>query len=241
MPLRSMRRNSDAAVCPFCGTPAGEAAECVACGHDLTCFEKLPLRSEWDSLEQTGSAAIEESVEEAPQSELNAVALAAALLGAAMCVVGLFLPANENPGFSQLESNSLIQHGAVVWTVVIFGAVFAVDLARAYQRRNPPSWWELAFPVTVGVSTARLLTGSTLYPIVNGSPDTTASGVHAAAGTGVYLVLAGALICGLGIIALRLAPGRMMKQCAACAENVLAEAQICKHCGHRLASPNIAG
>ena len=122
----------------------------------------------------------------------------------------------------------------MVWTVVIFGALFVLDLARAYQRKRQVSWWELVFPVTVAASTARLLKGSTLYPVVDGKVDSTQAGVHAAAGVGVYVILVGAVVCALGIWAMRQRAGRQLRQCPACAENVLAEAKRCKHCGERL-------
>jgi hypothetical protein len=160
MPL--IRRSNDPAVCGWCGTPTDGAGKCSGCGRDLTRFEKLPLRSEWARNQGIESQTVEEPVEATTAHyELNPVALAAALLGAGMCVVGLFLPATENPGFSQVESNSLIQQGTVVWIIVIFGAIFAVDLARAYQAKRPPSWWELIFPISVGISSGRLLKGDT--------------------------------------------------------------------------------
>ena len=89
-------------------------------------------------------------------------------------------------------------------------------------------------PVTVGITTVLLLRGTTVYPLLDGHLDTSVPGVHAAASTGVYLVLLGAVICALGIIALRRHPGRQLRQCPACAETVLAEARVCKHCGHQL-------
>lgn len=251
-----LRRHEDPAVCPGCGSPVGADDFCPTCGGDLRGYSDFPLRSEWEQddryphvLEQASEASraevarergererqVEESeaAEEPVRFELNPIALAVAIIGTAVVIVGLFLPANENPGFTNVEKDTLIQQGLVVGTVIIFGVLFAIDLARSYQRHRRPSWWGLVFPIAVFASTARLLKGSTLYPIMNGKADTSQPGTHAAAGTGVYVVLAGAVITAVGLAALRLWPGREMRQCPACAELVLAEAKVCRYCGHR--------
>lgn len=230
-------RRADVPVCHICGSSVQDEPACPNCGKDLRAYDKLPLRSDWERDQEIDMS--EPGDDDASERfELNPVALAATLLGAGMTVLGLFLPANENPGFAQVDKNTLIQQGVVVWSVVIFGAVFVIDLARSYQRKKRPNWGELLFPITVGTSTARLLGGTTLYPIVNGSPDSGASGVHAAAGTGVYVVLAGAVISALGIIAMRAWPGRELQHCPECAETILSEARVCRHCGYRLERAN---
>jgi hypothetical protein len=241
LPNLTPASSRDYPVCPKCGKRVGAEPSCLTCHDDLTRYEKLPLRQDWLAGRALRASDTPDAAEEAQEPEvrfeLNPAAAALALLGAAMCVLGLFLPTYENPGFSSIAKNTMIQQGAVVWTVVIFGALFAVDLFRAYQSKRPPRWAELVFPVTVGLSTARLLKGTTLYPVVGGAADTTASGLHAAAGAGVYVTFAGAVICALGIVAMRQWPGRELRQCPACAETVLAQAHVCKHCGQRLDAP----
>jgi hypothetical protein len=251
-----LRRHEDPAVCPGCGSPVGADDFCSSCGGDLRSYSDFPLRSEWEQddryphvleqvSEESRAQAVRERAERERQKEsaaaeepirfeLNPIAVAVALIGTAVIILGLFLPANENPGFGNVEQNTLIQQGLVVATVIVFGVVFAIDLARSYQRRRRPSWWELLLPISVFATTARLLGGSTLYPVVNGKADTSQPGTHAAAGTGIYAVLVGAAVAALGIAALRLWPGRQMRQCPACAELVPTEAKVCRYCGHRL-------
>lgn len=229
--------------CPSCGMAGNTGRRCVRCEALIPSDAPAAAAPAWAAVDGT-AAARQHDAEHGndPQAlaavreryELNPVALGIALLGAALTVVGLFLPAYENSGFLQVENNRLIQQGVVVWTVVIFGVVLIVDLARAYQQHRRPSWGALTFPVSVGISTALLLKGTTVYPVVGGVIDQTAAGTHAAAGTGVYVVLAGAVICALGIFAMRQNPGRQLRQCPACAETVLAEATVCKHCGSAL-------
>ena len=55
-------------------------------------------------------------------------------LGAAITVIALFLPANENPGFSTIDKNTLIQQSLVTWSVVIFGAVAHIEPIRLWRK-----------------------------------------------------------------------------------------------------------
>jgi len=201
-------------LAPVAGNEAGKAANQVS-----------------DQLTTTpATVANSVPVTESLRFELSPAPLGAAMLGTGLCVLGLFLPANQAPaGVSRVISNSLIQQGVVVWSIVIFGAMFVVNLARAYQQKRPLSLWALLFPVTAGGTTATLLGGSTLEYVA------TKQSVHAAAGIGVYVVVAGAVMAAVGIIGLRASPGRALTQCPRCAELVLADARVCRHCSADLA------
>ena len=97
-------------VCPECGNRDRDEPECPNCGHDLTAHEKLPLRNDWLADRTAEDAEAEEAQREAEKDaerfELSPVAVGVALLGAALIVLGLFLPANENPVFSSVEQNT---------------------------------------------------------------------------------------------------------------------------------------
>jgi len=41
--------DSDARVCPFCGSLPGPGVFCAACGRNLGAVEQLPTRAQWDT------------------------------------------------------------------------------------------------------------------------------------------------------------------------------------------------
>jgi len=47
--------DGEARVCPFCGERPGVAVFCEVCGRNLSAFERLPSRAEWEA-KQSGSA-----------------------------------------------------------------------------------------------------------------------------------------------------------------------------------------
>jgi hypothetical protein len=64
---------------------------------------------------------------------------------------------------------------------------------------------------------------------------------HGSPGVGIYVsgvsaglaIVGGLLIAGVGVGAARGVPARRTKQCPDCAETILADASVCKHCGYR--------
>jgi hypothetical protein len=63
------------------------------------------------------------------------------------------------------------------------------------------------------------------------SPGT---GIYAIGAGGLLIALGGALLAGLTVGGVSATPVRRTKVCPDCAETVLAEAKVCKHCGRLL-------
>ncbi len=189
---------------------------------------------------------------EAPR--LNPVGAGLAVVGALAAVAALFLPAAEAPsGVAQVSANTLVQSdsGAGVAIRVIILAVIILALTYRYYRLGGGRWG-IAIPAVLLVVGAfvdgrsdTLLTLYPLEPVETGDPvgdlSETTGGTRASAGIAFYLV-------GLGGI-LSLAGGALMfrsraemqaaeasgKVCPDCAEEVLAEARVCRFCGYRFA------
>lgn len=89
----------------------------------------------------------------------------------------------------------------------------------------------------------------TLYPIVNGTPNADEPGVVAALGIAVYVAGAGIVAAVAGSMMLKFYPStqtgasdslveqRQRRKCPDCAELIMIDAKVCKHCGYRFAQP----
>jgi hypothetical protein len=90
---------SDARVCPFCGSPPGAGIFCSACGRNLAAVERLPTRSEWETTRP--DAAVPADTDSGPLADRCAGALAEFL--GAMHAAGdpgaTKLPMTGAPGF----------------------------------------------------------------------------------------------------------------------------------------------
>ena len=170
--------------------------------------------------------------------EPNIGGIGLAIAAATLAVVSVFLPALEASAFSRIEGNTMIQSGTG-WLIIgcavgVFGAAY-----RVYSKRT--TTWSVFFlglvilggAVYTGTGSRTELHsvasfgGRTLT--VNGSP---AVGLYAAGAAGVLAMFAGLILAGHVADSYRGAQ-RRTKACPDCAETVLAEARVCKHCGHQ--------
>jgi ribosomal protein S27E len=160
------------------------------------------------------------------------------IVGAIALVTSTFLPMIEPTGmFSFVQQNTLIQHDG--WLLVVAAVAIAASGIRAYYGTE----WiaPLVISIVSAIGLAILAANEdmrTLYPIgADGDPDTTSPGSVGSwgiaiyvAGLGIALALFGSTMLRNGVAGISSA---MKKKCPDCAERVLADAQVCKHCGYR--------
>jgi hypothetical protein len=173
------------------------------------------------------------------------------MVGAAAMAIAAFLPLDEpNSVFRAVEHNTLIQNGGVL--LVAFAVGIAASGFQASQRRG--NW--LALPIVLcilaGLAIVRWASNKdlrTLYPVgLDGSVDTSKPGTVAPLGIALYVAGAGVAVALIGSVMLRQTKGnpaapdplvaaweaaKTTKKCPDCAETILADAKVCKHCGYR--------
>jgi hypothetical protein len=183
------------------------------------------------------------------RSVSNPLALGMILVGAATMTLATFLPLDEPTGlFRMVRDNTLIQSGG--WLLIAVAIGIAAAGFRASQK---PGQWVAPVVLCVlaagGVTLWFLDTSMrTLYPIgADGTPDTSQPGTVAALGIALYVAGAGVAIALVGSLMLRQSahgdPDSLeaawsaapTKKCTDCAETILADAKVCKHCGYRFA------
>lgn len=164
--------------------------------------------------------------------DVGIAGIALAMLGAIALITSVFLPLDEAPNaIVTIQKNTFIQHGH--WEFLAGGVVIALVALRSYIS----GWrtWTIAVLgliagglATVAATNKGLRTLVSLHGGVESSPEVVPSGIAIyVAGAGAALALVG------GWIAWRTATHVM--RCPDCAEKMLAEAHVCKHCGYRLA------
>lgn len=181
-------------------------------------------------------------VEAAQQGEpLGDVGRVGALLGwvgAALVVLAVFLPYASTP--FPVSNNTLIQSGTG-WILVVFAVAVALECYRVRDRDERTRWvlvagvLLIAYTIYAGTGSRLDLTFTTSNPL---SPTVTR---HASPGIGVYMAgiggaivaLGGATVMGFDAGLGATAVARSRKRCPDCAEVVLADAKVCKHCGYR--------
>jgi hypothetical protein len=184
----------------------------------------------------------------------NRVGLGLVIVGAVAIAVASFLPICEPPGpLSVVSDNTFIENGS--WLLILL-AVLIGFTGGGVSQQDGKGW--LA-PTIMCVVAGALLLGfansdylRTLYPVVGGGPDTSQPGVVAALGIALYVAGAGVAVALVGSLMLRqsghavdaetvdkgdASVGGRTKKCPDCAETVLADAKVCKHCGYRFAPP----
>lgn len=186
----------------------------------------------------------------------NPIALGVAAAGGALIVLATFLPIAERSGrFAYVQENSAIQHGG--WLIALVG--LGVMLTAFQSRNTKIQHWRLlaSAVIAAGFVVVHMIANTsmrTLYPIgSDGTPDSSVPGVVAPAGLGIYVAGMGAALAVLGGLivltqhtsaaereliaqwdaedAAEAAPAK--KKCPDCAETVLADANVCKHCTYR--------
>jgi hypothetical protein len=129
----------------------------------------------------------------------NPLTVAAGLAGGVVLAVSVFLPLADNTSsFARIVQNTLIQHGG--WPVLILGLCAAAAGLRATTGKNMRGTL-LILGLLAGGYVAYMASNKglrTLYPIVNGNPDTSQPGVVAGVGIGIYVAAVGAGIVLLG-------------------------------------------
>lgn len=176
----------------------------------------------------------------------NPVGIALAALGGVLVALAAFLPLNEpSSAFVRVESNSLIQHEG--WWLIVLGALIVLVAVTVRKR----AVWVCVLAVLAGAAVVHFGSDKelrTLYPIgTNGEPNPEANGTVVPLGVAVYVAGVGAALAFVGgwvmtrgRRAVTSTPERATKDCPDCAETILAEAQVCKHCGYRFGSPDTA-
>lgn len=172
-----------------------------------------------------------------------------ALLGAVLVFVGSFLPVHKL-GIIPMPNNSFVSDGD--WWVLIAALVMLVAGLYQLLGARTVGEWRIIIP-SAGAVIAGIIGLThhyqTLALSAAGQQLLGVSSVRATVGVGVYLVLAGGAVGLIGALLLRgwwrpagpapftAAAPAATKQCPDCAETILADAHVCKHCGYRLDPP----
>ena len=193
----------------------------------------------------------------------NPAGIAAAFAGASALLISPFLPyADNTTSFARIAQNTMIQHGGwplIVLGVIAAAAAFRGSTGNSL-RGTCLVIGVLAGAFVYYIATDTNL--RTLYPILNGVADSTQPGTVAAVGIGVYVAAVGAGLLLLASffapgeisVANLVVPPTLTvpteateppvpretqttaeptKKCPDCAETILLDARVCKHCGYR--------
>jgi Uncharacterised protein family UPF0547 len=152
--------------------------------------------------------------------------------------ISAFLPLVEPTGtFRMVEHNTLIQRGG--WMFIALALGIAVSGYWVSQGRWSARW----APIVLCVIAAGLIVLNdenlrALYPVgPDGNPITTEPAMVANLGIAIYVAWAGVAAAFIGSVMLLRSRQAKTKKCPDCAETVLADANVCFHCGYRFASP----
>jgi hypothetical protein len=164
------------------------------------------------------------------------------LVGAAMLAVSTFLPLTEPTGLLRyVQQNTLIQHDGWMYLAAAV-ALAAAGIRAFYDSKTSAAPLSVSLLAAVGVVLWATNSGMrTLYPVsADGTPDTSGPGLTSAWGISIYVAGLGvALAIGGSLLQRPTAAGDFggfaagKKKCPDCAETILADAHVCKHCGYR--------
>jgi hypothetical protein len=167
----------------------------------------------------------------------NPLGLGLIIAGAAAMAIAAFLPLVEPTGtFRMVEHNTLIQRGG--WMLIALALGIAASGYWVSQGKRTAG----GVPILLCVGAAGLIVLNdeklrTLYPVgPDGTPITTEPGIVANPGIAIYVVWAGVAAAFIGSVMLLRSRQPKTKKCPDCAETVLADANVCKHCGYRFTS-----
>jgi hypothetical protein len=181
----------------------------------------------------------------------NPLGLGLVIVGAAVMAIATFLPFDEPTGvFATIRQNTLIQIGQ--WWLIGLALGIAGSGYRVYQRNRAEWVWSIILCAVAAIAVL-VIAGDkslrTLYPVrPDGTLDTSQPGTVATLGIAIYVAGAGVAVALIGSVMLRHSArdgvadefvesylaDRATKKCPDCAETVLADAKVCKHCGYRL-------
>jgi hypothetical protein len=184
-----------------------------------------------------------------PLYAISQAGTAATVVGGVLVVIASFLPLDEPRGpLARVASNTIVQQEE--WFIPIIGGVIAIAALNSYvSKRRRITLVLLTIACAVGVvALASNKSNRTLYPLNSrGEAETNGPGEVVPFGIAIYLAGAGTAVAFLGSIPMYKSPriegvtdptavrpdNRPTKTCPDCAETVLAEARVCKHCGYR--------
>ncbi len=184
----------------------------------------------------TTEAATEHSVSTDQDTEANPLAVALGFLGVALVGVGIFLPRFESTTFLRIEENSLIQGGE--GAILAFLAVLAAFFIYRFTQKQGSKWSVfivglivLFISVSVGTGDRLELKSVNSGPFSRTETATRGVGIYTVGAGGLLLTLSGAMLAGFAVGGVSPTPLRRTRTCPYCAESILVEAKVCKHCG----------
>lgn len=177
--------------------------------------------------------------------EASPLAIGLSLAGAALVAIGVFLPRFDDGKFPTIVDNSLIQAG---WGYVFLGlALTTLFLVYQFTRQEGSRFSVLAVGAIVLVGAIYMGTGDRMnltttvprgYDQFGKLPDrkyeeqaSPGTGTFTVGAGGLLIAFGGTLLAGLSLGGVTAAPMKRTKTCPDCAETVLADARVCKHCG----------
>ena len=205
----------------------------------------------WDGEQWTDQYRGRPESSDQPEDELVEVSRAGtalAAVGTTVLFISVFLPHLESDTFMQIVDNSMIQNG-LGWGPIIVAILAAVALFRTWNQRKltksllVAGALAIAYAVYAGTGERLELQGVGPGSGRFGFSDTASPGlgVYAAGIGGLLMALGGALLAGwnfqgAGASSPKASGDAGTKTCPDCAESILGDARVCKHCGYRFQS-----
>jgi hypothetical protein len=176
-----------------------------------------------------------------PSENRNPVGAGLGILAGLLILIGTFLPIHSY-GSIPIPENSFVADGD--WWIIFVALVVGISSAYLMIGATRKGRWPIlvASLIAVAVSIYGQTNQFQKLPLsAAGQQLFGVSSVQGSAAIGVYLVLAGGItgLVAAGLIFGKWRPvgvpayNRPAKQCPDCVETVLADAKVCKHCGHR--------
>lgn len=174
---------------------------------------------------------------------ISPVGAGMAAVGGLLLGIAAFLPLDQIGGqFAYVRSNTLIQHGE--WWLLVVAVAIVAAAYRSYSARKL-TWDVLILGALAAVAVLFIVLNKSLRTLVpaesTGLLSAGSNETIVPFGIAVYVAGAGALLTLLGGWVMRQtaeivsAPEQeATRRCPDCAETILVEARVCKHCGARL-------
>jgi Uncharacterised protein family UPF0547 len=207
-----------------------------------------PSLSETSALTKLQIARVDDRLQTQPENRgsyaTNPIGVVTTVVGGLLLALSVFLPLDQ-PGtmFRNVQSNTLIQHEG--WLLLIVAVILIAMTLRSYLSGRRAGWSVLILAlvsVAIVVYLAQDKSARTLYPLnSSGEPETSAGGHVVPLGIAIYVAAVGAVLAVVGGWVMRQGTeltrrAESTKQCPDCAETVLVQARVCKHCGYRFSA-----